>query len=83
MVYGNKFATLQPSNKTVVKIATIQPLDVKQAFTQMLDDPKVELNHKKSYRSRMNNGKITLDKMIKLLKANGYKCIQNQMFVKD
>lgn len=61
---------------------TVKGLDVRQAFAEMLDDPTVQLDHKKSYRNRMNNGKITLDKMIKLLKANGYKCIQNQIFIK-
>lgn len=58
-------------------------LDVKQAFAEMLNDPKVQLNHKKSYRNRLNNGKITLDKQIELLKANGYKCIQDQVFIKE
>lgn len=64
------------------EVATEKGLDVKQAFAQMLDDPAVQLNHKKSLRNRMHNDKITLDKMIELLKANGYRCIQDQVFIK-
>ncbi len=66
----------------MAQAATAKGLDVKQAFAEMLNDPKVKLKHKKSYRSRMNNGKITLDKMIELIKSNGYKCVQDQIFVK-
>ncbi len=84
MIGGNKFATLRAAFKLkdMAQAATTKGLDVKEAFAQMLDDPKVKLNHKKSYRNRMNTGKITLDKMIELLKANGYKCIQDQIFIK-
>lgn len=67
----------------MAEVATEKGLDVKQAFAQMLDDPGVQLNHKKSLRNRMNNDKITLDKMVELLKANGYRCIQDQVFIKD
>ena len=68
--------------KDMAQAATTKGLDVKQAFAEMLDDPQVKLNHKKSYRSRMHSGKITLDKMIELLKRNGYRCIQDQVFIK-
>lgn len=66
----------------MVPVTTQKGLDVKEAFAEMLNDSNVKLNHKKSYRNRMNNDKITLDKMIELLKDNGYKCIQDQVFVK-
>ena len=82
-------ANLQPCAKQlklIGKMAEVEiekGLDVKQAFAEMLDDPTVQLNHKKSLRNRMNNNKITSDKMVELLKANGYRCIQDQVFIKE
>lgn len=56
--------------------------DTKQAFSQMLNDPNCTVNQKKVLRHRMNNNKITLDKMIELLTKNGYKCIQDSVWIK-
>ena len=65
----------------MVLMAT-QGLTTKQAFAEMLDDPNCELKDKKVLRHRMNNNKITLDKMIQILGANGYRSIQDQVWIK-
>ena len=61
---------------------TTQGLSTRQAFADMLNDPNCELKDKKVLRFRMNNNKITLDKMISMLKKNGYKSIQDQVWIK-
>ena len=66
----------------MVQTATAKGLNVKEAFAQLLDNPNCKLNDVKVLRHRMNNDKITLDKMIEFLEANGYKCVQNQIFIK-
>ena len=61
---------------------TVKGLKVNEAFKEMLDNPDCKLKNKKGLRFRMNTNKISLEKMIKLLQANGYKCIQDQVFIK-
>ena len=60
---------------------TITGLNTKQAFKRMLDNPEIELNDKKVLRYRMNNDKISLDKMIEMLTANGFKCVQDKVWI--
>jgi len=62
--------------------ATIQGLKVKEAFIELLDRPDCKLKNIKSLRYRVNNKKISLEKMIELLEGNGYKSIQDQVFIK-
>ena len=56
-------------------------LTTQQAFAEMLNNANVELKDKKVLRFRFNNNKITLDKMIEILKANGYKSVQDQVWI--
>jgi len=56
-------------------------LTTKQAFAELLEKPDCEIKDKKVLKFRLNNGKITLDKMIKILTSNGYKSVQDQVWI--